>query len=190
MKPEVRTVGFDDGPFGFDDGTVPVVGVVARGAGYVEGVLHDEVAVDGTDATETLAGALRGSRHLDGLAAVLVDGVALGGFNVVDLTALHEAVDTPVVSVARGAPDREAIRDALQAHFDDWEDRLEVIDDHWPRPVEVDQGTLSVHAVGLPEDEVPALLARTTARGLLPEPLRLAHLVSAALVEGESSGGA
>lgn len=190
MKPEIRTVGFDDGPFTFDDGRVPVVGVVARGAGYVEGVLHDEVAVDGADATGTLARMLEDSRHLDGLKAVLVDGVALGGFNVVDLTALHEAVETPVVSVARGEPDREAIREALQDHFDDWEDRLAVIDDHWPEPVDVGDGTLSVHAVGLDEDEIPALLARTTARGLLPEPLRLAHLISTALVEGESSGGA
>lgn len=190
MKDEVRTVGFDDGPFDFDDGAVPVVGVVMRGSSYVEAVLHDEVAVDGADATDTLAGALSDSRYLDGLKAVLVDGVALGGFNVVDLTRLSEAVDTPVVSVARGSPDRGDIREALRAHFDDWEERMAVIDEHWPTTLSLGEGEVSVHAVGLDDEEVPELLAASTARGLLPEPLRLAHLISTALVEGESSGQA
>jgi endonuclease V-like protein UPF0215 family len=190
MKPEVRTVGFDDGPFDFDDGDVPVVGVVMRGHSYVEAVLHDEVAVDGADATDTLASALDRSRYLDGLEAVLVDGVALGGFNVVDLTRLSEEVDKPVVSVTRGEPDREDIRDVLRSHFDDWQDRMAVIDDHWPHPVDLGDATVSVHAVGMDDDEIPELLATTTARGLLPEPLRLAHLVSTALLEGESSGQA
>lgn len=190
MKPEVRTLGFDDGPFTFDDDHVPVVGVAMRGASYVDGVLQDTIAVDGGDATDVLLDLLQDSRYTDGLEAVLVDGVTLGGFNVVDLTRLHDATDLPVVSIARGEPDRDAIEDALRTHFDDWQDRLATIDDHWPDPVDVGDATVSVHAVGLPQEDIPTLLARTTARGHLPEPLRIAHLVATALVDGESAGGA
>lgn len=190
MKPEVRTVGFDDAPFRFDDGTVPVVGVIMRGARYVDGVLRADVTVDGWDATEVLADMLLGSRFRDEARYVLLDGIALGGFNVVDLHDLHDRLDRPVVTVTRGEPDRDAMEAALRKHHEDWEARLEIIDRTWPEPLETMEGTLSVRAVGMDREDVGTLLHRTTVRGLVPEPVRLAHLVASAIVTGESTGPA
>ncbi|HLF24024.1 MAG TPA: DUF99 family protein, partial [Burkholderiales bacterium] len=67
MKPQARVVAFDDGPFDFEDETVDAIGVVARGADYIEGILRFPVRVDGTDATSEIADAVLGSRHREGL---------------------------------------------------------------------------------------------------------------------------
>ncbi len=158
-----------------------------RGATYVEGVVSGNVTVDGADATTVLRSILTASRFTGQLHAVLLDGITLGGFNVVDPRVLHEDLDVPVVTVTRGEPDRRGIRDTLREHVDAWEDRWEVLDACWPEPLATRDGTVSVHAEGMDREEVPELLERTTARGLMPEPLRVAHLVASAWTQGEST---
>lgn len=188
MKADARILGFDDGPFTWDDSTVPVIGVVARGGGYVEGVLRTEVEVDGDDATDALATSVARSRFRDEIRAILLDGIALGGFNVVDLDALHERTRVPVLAVTQGEPDLAAMEDALRRHVDGAERKVAILRRHAPRMYPTEGKPIGVRCVGMAERDVPALLAATTIRGLVPEPLRLAHLVATAYVEGESRG--
>ena len=54
MKPQVRVLGIDDAPFSFDDGKVPIVGVVVRPPGYVEGLMITDVTIDGDDADRSI----------------------------------------------------------------------------------------------------------------------------------------
>ncbi|MCJ2532156.1 MAG: DUF99 family protein, partial [Candidatus Thermoplasmatota archaeon] len=104
MKEHVRVLGLDDGPFSFGDRTVAVVGVVVRIPAYVEGVLVTEVEGDGTDATARIVDALRNSRFREGLALVMIDGIALGGFNLVDIQAVYAQTGVPVMTVTRKEP--------------------------------------------------------------------------------------
>lgn len=190
MKEHVRVLGFDDAPFRFGDARVPVVGVVVRAPAYVEGVLATAVAVDGDDATDVLGATLRASRYRDGLALVLLDGIALGGFNVVDLDRLHKAVGLPVATVTRRRPDLRAMDAALRRRFPDWRERSALLRRNplWPLPTE--HRPLYGAGAGISRDALAALLARCTVRGAIPEPLRLAHLIAAAVVKGESRGRA
>lgn len=190
MKSNVRVLGIDDAPFSFDDDEVLVVGAMTRGPSYLEAVTGTHVAVDGTDATERLVAMVGGSRYRENLHAVLLDGAALGGFNVVDLRALHEATGVPVVTVTREAPDLEAMRSTLQDKFDDWQDRWELLDQAELFEVATDHEPVHVKAVGIDPDEVQALLSTFTVRGALPEPIRIAHLVAAGVATGESHGRA
>src|SRR3989304_5305419 len=114
MKAQSRILGVDDAPFRFTDEHVPVVGVVVRAPSYVEGVLTTRVHVDGADATEALASAINRSRYRRGLALALLDGAALGGFNVVDIDALHDSTGVPVATVTREKPDLEAMERGLR----------------------------------------------------------------------------
>ena len=121
----------------------------------------------------------------------MIDGVALGGFNVVDIKTLSEALNAPVITVSRDQPDIGAIEKALKAHFPDWERRFEVSSfnltserSSFPRAMR------SSASVGIEDQEADALVRRCTVRGCLPEPVRLAHLVATALVRGESKGKA
>ncbi len=188
MKPQVRVLGIDDAPFTFEDVMVEIVGVVVRLPSYVEGIMVSEVHVDGDDATMRVAEMVRNSRFREGLALIMIDGVAFGGFNVMDIEELHERVSIPIVTVTRKEPDMEAIKVALKAKFSDWRGRLKTIERSTLERVETPHKPLYVHAVGIPLHDAKVLLRKSTVRGALPEPLRIAHLIATALKAGESKG--
>ncbi|HEY5606125.1 MAG TPA: DUF99 family protein [Thermoplasmata archaeon] len=190
MKPKSRFLGIDDAPFRFSDEAVPVVGVVVQAPSYIEGVLTTLAEVDGHDATERVTEMIGGSRYRAGLAMVLIDGTAVGGFNVIDIDALHASVGVPIVTVTRKKPDFGAIETALKRRFDDWEERLQTIRRHGVEPMPTKQATLYVTYVGSTRAAVREALALTTIRGSLPEPLRVAHLIAAGIMRGESRGRA
>ncbi len=190
MKSKSRFLGIDDGPFHFGDDEVPLVGVAVQAPAYIEAILMTRAHVDGRDATERILGLVRTSRYREGLRMVFLNGIAVGGFNVIDVDALHRELDVPVVTVTRRAPDLDAIRGALRRKFDDWEERWELIRRQTIEEVITRHTPLHVTYVGATRAQVVEALALTTVRGALPEPLRVAHLVAAATVKGESHGRA
>lgn len=177
----------DDGHFTFADDEAALVGVLTRGATTVEAVAVGRVAVDGLDATERvleLVGRLPGA----GPDIVLTDGVALGGFNVLDLARLHEATDRPVVAVTRRRPDRAHMESAIRARLSEPEVRLGRLPEGEATEVEVGGRRLFVHVEGARDDlaTLQAILAPAMEEGGIPEPLRLAHLVATAVTRGIS----
>lgn len=190
MKAKSRLLGIDDGPFRFEDHEVPVVGVAVQAPAYIEGVLMTHATVDGRDATDRILEMIGRSRYREGLRMVFLNGIAVGGFNVIDLGTLHRVLGVPVVTVTRRTPDLDSIRAALRRKFDDWEERWALIRDHRIEEVTTRHTPLHVTYVGATRGEVVEALALTTVRGALPEPLRVAHLVAAATVKGESHGRA
>src|SRR2546428_11692285 len=190
MKAKSRFLGIDDAPFRFSDETVPIVGVVIQAPSYIEGVLTTLAEVDGHDATERIAAMVQRSRYRAGLAAILIDGTAVGGFNVIAIDAVHAAVDRPVVTVTRKKPNLGSIETALRRRFDDWQERLAVIRRHEVEAIPMGHGTVWVTYVGASRSEVQEALSLTTVRGVLPEPLRVAHLIAAGIGRGGSRGRA
>ncbi|TLZ52301.1 MAG: DUF99 family protein [Methanobacteriota archaeon] len=190
MKEQARYLGIDDAPFVFGDAETEVVGMVVRAPNYVEGALMTRVAVDGRDATARLAAMIGRSRFRDNLALVLLDGAALGGFNVVDIGALHDETGVPVATVTRDEPDSAAIEKALRARFPDAEDRLAVLRRQSLTKVATAYKPLYVSCAGMGPREVAEAIEKCTVRGALPEPIRIAHIVATAVKRGESHGRA
>ncbi len=191
MKPHLRVLGLDDAPFKFSDATVPVVGVVVRAPNYLEGVLTTRVTVDGDDATDRLLERIAASRYREGLALIMLDGVAMGGFNLVDTHRLHEELGIPVATVTRRPPDLAAMEGVLRRKFPDAERRIKLLRRSATVEVPTAEGRpLIAGAVGIAPGELRGIITRTTVRGSLPEPLRLAHLIATAMVRGESHGRA
>jgi endonuclease V-like protein UPF0215 family len=156
----IRAIGFDDAPFERRRGaSVRIAGVVCAGTRF-EGMVFGTARQDGWNATEVLRRLLARGKFLPQLHLVLLDGIAFGGFNVVDLEALASALACPCVAVMRSAPDLPAVERALR-RLPQPERRLRLLRRAGP-----------IH--------------RLTDRGNVPEPLRLAHLVGAAVVCGES----
>jgi hypothetical protein len=188
LKRDVRFLGIDDGPFERGDDRTQIVGVVTRGASYIEGVLTSEVAVDGTDATDTLIRLVRSTKFRPLIRCVFLNGIAVGGFNVVDLDALYEATRIPVVTLSRTRPDPPAIRRALKATFDSWRNRWNLIQSF--RPTRVRNGRFWVYATprGATLSEATRWIQATTVRGAIPEPVRLAHVIASGVSRGESGG--
>lgn len=187
-KPQFRVLGIDDAPFSLRDPQTEIVGVVVRAPGYVEGVLMDHVAVDGRDASERLAAMIGRSRFRDNLALILLDGAAVGGFNIVDLGELYEDTGIPVATVTGKEPDAGAMEKAIRSRFEDAEERLSVLRRHKLNKVWASHKPLYVSCIGMEVRDLADAIARCTIRGSVPEPLRIAHLVATAVKKGESRG--
>lgn len=188
MKPHVRVLGVDDSPFSFDDTRSLVVGALVRAPSYLEALMKTEVTVDGTDGTDCLIGMVSTSRYREQIKVVMLDGVALAGFNVIDVVAVHESLELPVLTVTRDPPDLEAIRSALKEHFDDWRERFALVTRLPLKEMPTSDKPLLAAGVGLEWHEFQELVKSSTVRGVIPEPIRVAHLVSAAMAKGESRG--
>jgi len=188
VKPQIRVAGFDDGTFSFSSkltrSKTILIGVVMKGAIEVVGVLARWITVDGKDATEAIISAVTESRFKD-LRVILLKGITYAGFNVVDVERLYRETGLPVVVVVRKRPDIDAMESALRKHFPDAEDRIRLIRKA-PPLVEVIPGRLYLQAIGLDEKTAREIVRVTTRSGLIPEPLRLAHMIASAVMTGES----
>jgi endonuclease V-like protein UPF0215 family len=190
MKSQIRILGIDDAAFSFSDDRATVVGVVVRLPAYLEGVMVTDVGVDGLDATERLIKMLSGSRYLKQLKLIALDGIALGGFNVVDIKRLAEETGVPVATVTRDKPDMKKIEKALRSHFDDWRKRLSLIKANKLQKIMTGHNPLYASSAGIDADELIEMLKLATVRGALPEALRVAHLIATGISKGESKGRA
>mgnify|MGYP002780378152 CR=1 FL=1 len=183
--PISHVVGFDDAPFPRAwRGDVRVVGAVFAGT-QREGVLSGRVRRDGANAASQLARLLGGSRFAAHLQLVMLQGIALAGFNVVDVHALFRLTQLPVLVVARRAPDLEAMRAALLSRVRGGARQWALIERLGP--MEPLAGVF-VQRLGLSRAEAADVLRRTTVAGRIPEPLRAAHLIAGALTTGQSRG--
>lgn len=189
VKPQIRTVGFDDGTFSFSSklsrGRTILIGVVMKGSQEVVGVLSRWITVDGSDATDAMIEAVNSSRFKD-LRVILLKGITYAGFNVVDLERLHSETGLPVIVVVRKRPDVGAMESALRKHFDDADERIDLLGKA-PPLTELIPGKLYIQAVGIDEGKAAEVIRVTTRTGLIPEPLRLAHMVASAVMTGEST---
>lgn len=192
MKEQIRVCGIDDAPFEFGNrgSKAIVIGTVVRAPSYLEGVLRFEVSVDGDDATDEIVSALSSSRFLEQIRAVMIDGIVLAGFNIVDIDSLSRALEIPVITVTRDRPDMDAIRSALSKYFDDWEDRLERISRLPLIELKTPNNPIFVSHAGIEQEEAERIIQSTTLRGAIPEPIRMAHIIASGLVRGESRGKA
>lgn len=178
-----HVAGFDDAPFSrAHRGDVLIVGAVYAGT-CLAGVLSGKVRRDGANSTRVLTELIAGSRFKPHLHAVLLQGIAFAGFNVVDLRALHDALRVPVLVVARKRPDLAAIRRALLLRVTGGRRKWRLVEQAGPmEPV----ARLHVQRAGLSLAEAAALIRATAWNGALPEPLRTAHLIAGGIATGES----
>lgn len=180
-----HVIGFDDAPFTPDyAGPVKVVGAVYARL-RLTGVLVGEIEKDGADAAETLGRLVSGSKFAGNLHLIMLQGIALGGFNVVDVFALHEWLALPILVVARRQPNMDAIRDALLGQVPGGAQKWAVLERLGPMEPLCD---VHVQRVGLTAAQAEVALSRFTVEGNIPEPLRTAHLIAGALINGESRG--
>lgn len=180
MKPEVRVLGVDDAPFAFSDRTAELVGVVMRGGTTVEGVTMDAAAVDGLDVTDAV---LRMLAALPGrqAQAVVLDGITYAGFNIADIPRLAAEGDVAVVAASPNEPDRDRMGQGLD-NVDRRDEREDLLDRAGePLVHERPEGTIHFQFAGLDEAQARELLDVTCANGLVPEPVRVAHMVAGAL---------
>ncbi|MBN1140821.1 MAG: DUF99 family protein [Deltaproteobacteria bacterium] len=180
-----NVIGFDDAPFDRESREpVSIVGAVFAGPRF-DGVLIGQVERDGTDAAAAIVGLLRRSRFAEHVRLILLQGITLAGFNVVDPFAVQIELGVPLLVVSRRRPDLAAVRETLLTHIDGGPEKWAVIERLGPmEPL----GALFVQRVGLSMEEARETIERFALHGRMPEPIRAAHLIAGALTRGASRG--
>ena len=180
MKAGVRALGVAESYRG-DYSTL--AGAVVRASRVVDGFAFADCTVGGTDATDAVIDIFAELDRED-VRYLLVSGLALAWYNVLDLRRVHEATDRPVLSVTYEESDglEEAIREAFDGETR--ERRLETYRAQPERlPLLVNDEQVFVRAVGVDEREARDVIRAFTPEGGRPEPLRVARLAARAADE-------
>jgi endonuclease V-like protein UPF0215 family len=191
MKDQVRVIAIDDGSFDFRKEYCIGVGLAVRLPNYLEGCLSFPLTIDGDDVNDHLVGALAKSRFRDGAAAIMTDGITLGGFGVLDLDLIRKETGLPVITFTRDAPSLPAMRDAMQKHIPEWEERMKLVESSMPSPMTLAGGaTVYIAERGMGRADAEELVQKSIIQGNVPDPLRMAHIIATGMAKGESSGRA
>jgi uncharacterized protein len=182
IKSEIRVLGIDDGKFTpRTEGKVMVVGVVFRGGCSIDGVMHTTIAIDGLDATEQFASMINASPHRGQLSLVMLSGITFAGFNVVDIKKLNVATKLPVMALTQEKPDLGAIYEAV-TNLSNIEERWKIILEAGEIHEVISNGTkIYIELAGISLSDAQKIIAVTSTRSSLPEPLRVAHLIASGI---------
>jgi len=177
MKSGTRALGLAESAAG-TAGHSTLAGAVVRADRVVDGFGFARVSVGGTDVTEAAIDLWEGLDRPD-VRYVLVAGVALAWYNLLDLDALSAATERPVLAVSfeASAGLSEAIAEAFEG--DERRERLAAYRALPERhPVAVGDDTVYVRSVGC--DDPDGVVRAFTPEGGRPEPLRVARAAARA----------
>jgi uncharacterized protein len=179
---QIRAIGFDDAPFiRHTNKSVAVAGVVCSQTRF-EGMLWGEIQIDGWDSTQQLVQMLLSSKFYPQLHLVLIDGISMGGLNLINLPYLAQQLQLPCIAVMRKIPKVEKMQAAISL-LPHPEKRLQVL---------AQAGRIHIYppfyfqVCGLTGSLTHKILHSLTDKGKVPEALRLAHLITSAVINGES----
>ena len=180
---KLRAIGFDDSPFTPNvDLLVSVAGVVCSGT-RIEGMLWGNIERDGLDATDVLRDIVLQSKFHDQANVILTDGITMAGFNMIDIERLADSLKIPCIAVMRRLPDLPEFFVAMQ-NVDRQTERKDIV----LRAGDIHSlNGFHFQVAGCNPELAATALMRLTDTGDVPESLRLAHLIGAAVKTGESS---
>jgi endonuclease V-like protein UPF0215 family len=185
-KKEVRTLGIDDSPFRkFTKSNTLIIGTIFRGGTLLDGILSTKVRIDGNNSTKKLIKMINKSKFKKQIRCILLNGIAVGGFNIVDIKELNQKTKIPVLAVIRKYPDFKKIEETLKKINKGPKYKLI----QKAGPVEK-VGKIYIQRKGISLEKAKALLKLTCTRSLIPEPIRVAHLIAGGIATGESKGKA
>src|SRR5439155_72111 len=130
---------------------------------------------DGANSSAVMARLIFESRFVAHLQLIMLQGIAVAGFNVVDVFELHAATDLPILVVAKREPDLAAIRDTLTLRIRGGARKWNIIERLGS--MERVRGVW-IQRVGLTKEEAGLIVERHAVNGYMPEPLRVVHLIA------------
>ncbi|MBU5690043.1 MAG: DUF99 family protein [Candidatus Aenigmatarchaeota archaeon] len=191
IKREIRIIGFDDGPFVKGQSKTILVGIITRGGDWFDGMLKSEITIDGRDATDIISSIINSSKYKRELKVIMFKGLTMAGFNLIDVEMLYRKTSLPVIIISRKKPNMKSIGKAL-LNFKDGKERMEII----KKAGKINKLKLKNNKniyfqfYGLEKKDAEKIILLTCMRSLIPEPLRLAHMIASAFVRGECGGRA
>jgi len=184
IKKEIRVIGIDDSPFQKSNkGNVLVIGTIFRGGSFLDGVLSTKVSIDGNNATKKLIELINKSRFKPQLQCIFLDGIALGGFNIIDIKELSKKTKLPVIIIIRKKPDIENIKKILIKIKK--KNKIKLLEKAGPI---IPVGKIYMQITGLSIERAKEILKVACTRSNIPEAIRLSHIIASGIAYGESRG--
>ncbi|MBU7033474.1 MAG: DUF99 family protein [Theionarchaea archaeon] len=184
IKSQIRILGIDDGSL--YGSRILLVGVVFRGGFWIDGLLSCWIQRDGMDATEKIIDLVTTTRHED-LRVLMTDGITFAGFNTIDIQKIVQETSMGIIPVMRRMPDFDSIKTAL-SNFPDQDQRWDCIQRAGPiHSIAVQSGTLYFQYAGVSREEAEKLITLTCMHSIIPEPVRVAHIIATGIIRGEAS---
>ncbi len=189
VKPEIRIIGIDDSPFKKGTKTkVLVIGAIFRAGKWLEGVVSTKVNTDGKDATKKLIEMIKKSKHYGQLQVIMLNGIAVAGFNVINIEELSKKTKIPVIVIMRKKPRLNEIKKALK-HFKDGTKRLKIIEKAGNiLSCKIKNKRIYFQIYGLEKPIAEKVIKLSSTHSLVPEPIRVAHMIGSGIVLGETRG--
>lgn len=186
LKKEIRVIGIDDAPHKFKaKGSVLIVGTIFRGGSFLDGILSTKANVDGNNATKKLTAMINKSKFKPQLRCIFLDGIAVGGFNIIDIRELNKKTKLPVIVIIRKKPDIENIKRILAKL--NKKSKIKLLEKAGPV---VPAGKIYIQLAGIGMEKAKEILKIACTRSHIPEAVRLSHIIASGIVDGESRGKA
>ncbi len=190
IKREIRILGVDDAPFPpHTKNNVMLIGTIFRGGTWLDGVLRTYIKGDGIDSTAKIIKMVNDSRHKDQIGVIMLDGITFGGFNIVNINEIFDKTGIPLIVIMRKFPNFEKIKKALM-RFEDCKERWALIQETGTVYKIENKEPLYIQICGIDLEDAREIVDIATTRSAIPEPIRVAHLIGAGVVTGESKGSA
>lgn len=190
LKREIRIIGWDDAPFDKKDKTIAIFGAIFRGGFWMDGLLSTKIRIDGDDSTKKISDSINNARHKEQLRIIMLDGITMGGFNVVDIEKLHKETGMGVIAITRKMPEFAKIKKALDNLKDGAKKWALIKKAGMPLRTKIGEGSIYYQVYGINRKDAEDVIKLSSTRALIPEPLRVAHLIASGVVKGESYGRA
>lgn len=183
LKQNIRVLGIDDGPFKREiNKETCLTGVLMRMDGIIENVIVTYIKIDGKDSEDAILGFVNsiGSRNLS---AIISEGITFGGFNIVDPVSINRKTGLPFISITKGEGNIKAMMAALEKHGD--EEAVKLLLSLKPFKYELNDTQFTVNISGIERQDAIKLVQKLMRIGNVPEPVRIAHMISKALMRSD-----
>jgi endonuclease V-like protein UPF0215 family len=191
MKKNIRILGVDDAPFSREkDMQTELVMTVMRMDFKIEEIIIEKILLDGYDSTDVIIDVLN---HDMGKSVnlVMTNGITFGGMNICDLNRIYEESARPVMSITRREPDIYSMMRAIEKHHAEPQRGIDMIMQSEVKKVEIaPRKTIYVNIKGIDISGARTIIEKTRKEGMMPEPIRISHLIGSAIKYGKSRGRA
>ena len=160
-----------------------LTGVVMRKDFVIDGVIFGKATIRGSDATQNIIAMFK-NLHRNDIGFLLLDGMIISMFNIVDGEIIYSTLGIPVIVIT--FKNSQGIDDIIKTYFPDtYKIRLSIIKKLGKRePILLKTNkVLLIRTWGISLQDAVKLLNSFLIQGSVPEPIKLAKIISRAYLK-------
>jgi endonuclease V-like protein UPF0215 family len=164
-----------------------LAGVVMRSDFLIDGFSFAKTTIAGDDATDSVIFLYKSLKRED-VNLIMLSGVIISMYNIVDINKVFEETGKPVLAVTYRSS--KGIEEAIKKHFPEyWERKIEAYRRLGPRrELKLKTGfKLFFRSAGIDDFDSKIILNKFTVFGRVPEPIRVARLLARSIVHEAST---